>query len=435
MIKYELKKLFTNKFVTAIFVLTALLVAASAIYSFNIYKNNRIDAPFILLQKGVLPDTTITEDNIDDFIARYNEILKNDDNYAYVDTSERESSVYLHGKYRDTIKKEIDEIYASSQGNSLTDEEYAKVLKLDSYQINDKVYPEFAALNYMIHDFTTKHNDVDPDFYIGTEWNTSSLPSDEDKTNPIYTQGYNVRTEYQVKNGITYGRNFGWRELMDTGSLTIPLITAIACAIAAIILFTGEYTGKTDALIMASKKGKAKIVHAKLAAGTLFSVIITLYYFAVLLLSYGCLFSLDGINTSSETFINGHILTYGEAFIFMFFCTLFCIIAINITSLAISALCTKTLPAVLLAFIITLLPFIINFAVYIPNDTVRAVLDILPANAVLLDFGYSHYYAVNILGNIKVIESHQYIIPAAIIQALICIPIIYTGWKKHKISN
>ncbi len=428
MIKYELKKLFTNKFVTAVFVLTALLVAAFAIYSYSIYKSNRTDTPFILLQKGVLADTTVTEDNIDDLIARYNEIQENDDNYNYVDISKREDSAYLYGKY----KSRIIELSAKK---SLTPQETAELNKLFAYQINDEMYPEFAALNYIIHDFTTKQQDINPHIYDGTEWELRIIHSDENADSPIYTKGYNVRAEYQVKNGITYGKNFGWSELMDTGSLTIPLLTAVACAIAAVIMFTGEYTGKTDALIMASKKGKAKIVHAKLAAGTLFSVIATLYYFAVLLLSYGCLFTLDGINTSSQTLINGHMLTYGKAFILMLLCTLFCIIAINITSLAISALCTKTLPAVLLVFIVTLLPFIINFALYIPNDTVRSVLNILPANALLLDFGYSHYYAVNAFGNIKVFESHQYIIPAAIIQALICIPIIYIGWKKHKISN
>lgn len=428
MIKYELKKLFTNKFVAAVFVLTALLITASAIYSFSIYKNNRTSPPYIVLQKGVLTDTTVTTDNIDDLIARYNEIRDHDDSYAVVDTSKREGSVYLHGKYTDRM-------LALSQKENLTPEEDAELNRLYSYQIKDELYPEFAALRYMIDTFTTKQQDIDPEMYIGTPWESGFIYSDIDHSSPIYTEGYDLRSAFQIENGITFGRNFGWRELLDMGINAVTLIIVVACAIAAIILFTGEYTGKTDALIMASSRGRRKIVQAKLAAGTIFSVIITLYYFAVILLTYGSLFSLNGINTSSQTFINGRILTYGEAFLLMIVCTLFCIIAINITSLAISSLCTKTLPAVLLVFIITLLPFIITFAAYIPNDTIRTLLELLPVNAISKDFGYSHFDAVSVFGNLKVVESHLYIVPAAVIQALICIPIVFLGWKKHKISN
>lgn len=424
MIKYELKKLFKNKFVSASFFLIFLLVLGSAIHSYILYRNNITGAPFVLLQKGVLPDTTVSIENIDSLLARYNEIKEDDGNYAQVNTEKRDNGIYLHGKYADKMRE-------YSQKSSLTEEELAELDRLASFQIKDELYPEFCALHYMLSDFTNRHITIDPDYYSETEWSRFDYPDNEDKSTPVYTEGYNLRDEYMVNNGITFGRCFGWAEMLNIGADTIPLLLAAAAAIAAVILFTGEYTAKTDTLIMASKKGKTKIVHTKLLAGTLFSVILTLYYFAVMLICYGCLFSLDGANCTSQIFINGRSFTYGECFIIMLLCTLFCIASITVTALAVSAFCTKTLPAVLLAFLITLLPFLIGFAFYIPNDALRELLDTLPAQALLYDFGYSHYF---MLGN-RVTESHIYIIPAAALQALLFAPLIYIGWKRHKIAN
>lgn len=426
MVKYELKKLFSNKFVAISFILIALLVAGTAVYSFMNYKNNICDAPYILLKKGVLPDTTVTTDNVKDLMARYDEIIQNDDNYAVIaDNSNRSHYMSLHGKYNDRIRE-------LESKDALTPEEEEELNFLFTYEINDEMYPEFSALLYMLSDFTSKHQNFNPELYKGTRWDNSDFPTEENKSTLPYTKGYGVREAYQVENGITYGRNFGWRELMGTGSFSVALILAVAVAIAAAVLFTGEYTGKTDTLIMSCSRGRRKIVKAKLLAGWLFSVIITIYYFAVSLLIFGCLFSLDGINTSSQAFINGRIFTYGEAFILMFFCTVACISAIMVTALAVASFCTKTMPSILLIFIITLLPFLINFAVYIPNDTIRNILDLMPSNAILLDFGYSHFWQ---LGKNTVIESHVYIIPVAVIQALIFAPLINIGWKKHKILS
>ncbi len=426
MVKYELKKLFSNKFVAVSFILIALIVAGTAIYSFSLYKNNSCSTPYILLKKGVLPDTTVTTDNVKDLMARYDEIIQNDDNYAvFDDTSNRRHNMSLHGKYSKRIFELTDK-------TSLTPEEEEELNFLYTYEINDEMYPEFSALEYMLSDFTSKHQNFNPELYKGTIWDNSDFPMGSDESGLIYTEGYDVRDAYQVENGITYGRNFGWRELMDTGSFAVALILAVAAAIGAVIIFTGEYTDKTDMLIMSCSKGRRKIVKAKLLAGWLFSVIITVYYFAVTLLMFGCLFSLDGINTSSQTFIGGRILTYGEAFLLMFFCTIACISAIMITALAVASFCTKTMPSILLIFIITLLPFIIDFAVYISNDTVRNILYLLPPNAILLDFGYSHFW---LIGKNTIIESHVYIIPVALIQTLIFAPLINNGWKKHKILN
>ena len=436
MIKYELKKLFTNKFVIAMFAVIFTVILAIAIYTYSEYKKGMRVEP-ILMKKWTVTETAVTKDNIFDFIARYDQIKNDDDNYDYVDTSKRGNSRYLQGSKTTEIEAKINELIKGKQ--TLTEEEYAEVLHLDSYQINDKLYPEFAALHYMISDFTYKMANFYPEALKETEWEPYD-PAEfgfeaEDKTTSIYTQGYNLRDKYMVDNGITYGRNYAWNEITDLGALLIPAVLAVAAAIAAVTMFTGEYNLKTDALIMASRHGRRRLIQNKIIAGGIFSAAVTLYYLLMLLIIFGCFFSLDGGGTTSQIFLSGRVLTYFECFMLMAVIYLIAVFAITVGALAVSACCTKIIPAVLITFLLTIAPFIIPIVVYIGNNNLSILLDSLPINALLLCFNYSHFYEIHFDGVTYVPSQLSLILPMALIQTAVFLPFIHIGWRKHRISN
>ena len=106
MIKYELKKLFTNKFVIAMFAVIFTVILAIAIYTYSEYKKGMRVEP-ILMKKWTVTETAVTKDNIFDFIARYDQIKNDDDNYDYVDTSKRGNSRYLQGSKTTEIEAKI----------------------------------------------------------------------------------------------------------------------------------------------------------------------------------------------------------------------------------------------------------------------------------------------------------------------------------------
>ena len=116
MIKYELKKLFTNKFVIAMFAVIFTVILAIAIYTYSEYKKGMRVEP-ILMKKWTVTETAVTKDNIFDFIARYDQIKNDDDNYDYVDTSKRGNSRYLQGSKTTEIEAKINELIKGLNGH------------------------------------------------------------------------------------------------------------------------------------------------------------------------------------------------------------------------------------------------------------------------------------------------------------------------------
>lgn len=432
MIKYELKKLFFNRFVAALLVIiTTFTVVTACITCYDARVKAVYQADPILYKKGVLTRTFVNQDNIGELIARYNELINDDSNYDFVDTSKRSSSRYLYGKNADEVDKKMEELYAPYEGGVTPPEVMEKIKHWASYQLSDDAYPEAAALYYIISDFTYKQTNLYPDMYKGTIW-YNKMPDNQD-TDPYYNEGYDKRAHYIVETGVTYDRNFGWEHIVGVGNNMGPLIIAAAVALASVILFTGEYSNKTDVLIMSSGRGRKRAVSSKIIAGGIFSAAVTVYYLLLLLFFYGILFSLDGGTSDSLLFINGRMYTYAECFGIMVGSLIICNLAITMTALAVSSFCTKTIPSVLLSFLFVLVPFIIPFAVYFEGNFAN-ILNCLPVNAILIDYGYS-WYDVYTVGGTSVIESHVLFAPLAAAQLLISLPFVWAGWKKHKILN
>lgn len=439
MIKYELKKLFTNKFVIAMFVIIAMITAALAAVSYHYYTDNRMMAESILLKQGVLTRITVNEDNVGTLLERYNEIIKDDSNYDYVDTSalNRPGNRYVYGKYAEAIDRQIEEIYEKYTENGVMSQEgMDKIARVQSYQISDEAYPEFAALHYILSDFTYKQLTFNPDMYNGTVWEPYFYSADNDESDPCYTEGYNKRTLYELEHGVTYDRNFGWDEITDSGQTMIPLLLALTVAVASVIMFTGEYTNGTDALIMSSRYGRKRAAANKIIAGGIFSAAATVYYLLLLLIVYGCFFSLDGADSSSQTFIGGRTWSYIECFGFMAVCYILCILAITMTSLAISSFCNKTILSVLIIFVIIFAPFLLQFIVYLGDNTLLSnITDTLSINAIQHFFNYSHYTVFRIGSQTAVLDYNIPVVPLAVIQIMVSLPFIIPGWKRHKVTN
>lgn len=439
MIKYELKKLFTNRFVIAMLIITAILTVALAAVSYHHYTAGYMPAEKILLKKGVLTEITVNEDNVGELLKRYDEIINDDSNYDYIDSSAsgRNGGRYLYGKYADEVDRQIDEIYEKYNNNGIVSQEgMDEISKVRSYQISDEVYPEFAVLHYILSDFTHRQLTLNPDMYNGTFWELSFGYTDNDESDPCYTEGYNKRTLYEIEHGITYDRNFGWQEITDSGQNMVPLLLALTVAVASVVLFTGEYTGGTDVLIMSSRHGRKRAVTSKIIAGSIFSVAATVYYLLLLLIVYGCFFSLDGAGSSSQTFIGGRTWSYIECFGFMAVCCILCILAITMTALAVSSFCNKTLLSVLIIFVIVFAPFLLQFAVYLgDNPLLNNIVDTLSINAILHFFNYSHYSLFSIGSQTAVLDYNLLTAPFAVIQIILSLPFIGLGWKTHRISR
>ncbi len=432
MIKYELKKLFFNRFIAALLIIITVLTAVIAGVTCYNHKVKAVHGDPILYKKGVLTRTFVNQDNVGELLARYDEIINDDSNYDFVDTSKRRGSTPVYGEIRAEVYRKIEALYEPYKNGAVPPDVMEEINRWESYQLSDEVYPEAAALEYILFDFTRTQTEMYPDMYNGTVWESFNS-TDRNDTDPAYTEGYNKRTLYRIENGVVYDRNFGWQEIMHTGDYMTPLLIAAVVALASVILFTGEYTNKTDVLIMSSGRGRKRVVFSKITACGIFSTAVTVYYLLLLLLFYGCFFSLDGAASDSRLFINGRMFTWIECFAIMTANLILCNLAIAITALAVSSFCTKTIQSVLISFLFVLVPFILPYAVYFQGNFAN-ILNCLPVNAVLTDFGYS-WYDVYTFGDTSVMESHILIAPLATAQLLVSLPFIRAGWKTHKRLN
>ena len=69
-----------------------------------------------------------------------------------------------------------------------------------------------------------------------------------------------------------YNYDWGWHKFRNL-HLTYPFTIGLIILIALAPLFASEYSGKTDALLLSSKHGKKRLIHAKIGAGFLFAAL------------------------------------------------------------------------------------------------------------------------------------------------------------------
>lgn len=80
---------------------------------------------------------------------------------------------------------------------------------------------------------------------------------------------YWLHKNASVSTPFIWGSNDTWSVIWDSVCLLIYLLFVISICIAPV--FSGEYQNRTDALLLASKYGKNKLIHAKILAAFLFT--------------------------------------------------------------------------------------------------------------------------------------------------------------------
>ena len=428
MIKYELKKLFTNKFVVAAVIICAAAVFVYAGFIHSVYeKGNVYSYEKIALEKGVLTNVTITKDNIADYEKRLDEIESNEASYGYVDADSRFYSYF--GKYTEETEAKMDEIYSNAADRELTEDEKKQIDLLRSYQISDEVFPEYYSVLYAVQNYRHVEYCTTLDYFRSIGVYVNSL----DDLFPLEKAELN-RDLTRLENGITTDRNFGWQELLKMGSISLmPVLVAVLISLSSAAAFSSEYESGMYQLIASGKNGRHTVIQKKLAASVIFTVLVSLFFDIFALLCFGIFFSMDGAFSDSAVVIFGNVANMAECFLLMVLFTLAADIAVALTSLAASAFCSKMLTASGVSIVMLLIPLMFglfsNFA--IPN--INGIFDSLPVNIPLADFSISAY-SIYTKGDVIMGAYNIWVpfIPVCLILSAISVPFIYTGWKKHR---
>lgn len=108
----------------------------------------------------------------------------------------------------------------------------------------------------------------------------------------------NLATNYTAH----YDYNLGWIKLISMQYL-MPFTLGIFLIITLSTIFSGEYSQKTDSLLLSSKYGKSKLIHAKILAAFLVTVGFWLVIQIINLLLVAGLFNLQGAHTFVQDWV------------------------------------------------------------------------------------------------------------------------------------
>lgn len=431
MVKYELKKLFSNKFIIVSIVACVAVIAAYAAYMSAVYNNGTYFAlEKVIMQNGVLNGITVTKENIEELEQRLAAIEEDDANYENIDTSNRYLKYY--GKYEEQTEKRIEEIYSLAQGRELTNGEQTEIDRLESYQISEDVFPEYYSLYYVINSYRLLEYQTTLDYFRrqGVFVNSlDQLPPKEKKELQ--------RDLTRLENGVALDRNFGWQALLKSGNVSaVPVLMAVMIALSSVVAVTAEYETGMYSLIVCSRRGGKCILSKKIISSALFSVIVTLIYETAALVSFGAFFSLSGADSDSGVVLFGGVASMLECFLLMILFTLASSLAISFTSLAVSSFCGKTFAAAGANLVILLFAVIFGHFYIIANDNISGIMSSLPIHIPLVDFGISQYREITANG--AILGAYDILLPLLPVCALliaVSLPLLRLGWKNRRIEK
>lgn len=227
---------------------------------------------------------------------------------------------------------------------------------------------------------------------------------------------------------IQYGYHKGW-EIIHT-NFELLIFAVLACCITIAPVFAGEYQTGTDAVILAGKYGKTKLITAKITASMLFGVMAFLVH---LIVAFGiplAFFGTDGWDLPLQ--VLGLTIPYpwtiSEAVLRNTAVILLVLIAMLALTLFLSAKMKSPFPV-----LAVLIPVLIVPMFFTPSGSsglFNQILFLLPYRSMVPEIGkYISYQFGGFVAGLLEVRAVFYVI-----LTLIFIPLCRRAFKKHQVS-
>ena len=229
----------------------------------------------------------------------------------------------------------------------------------------------------------------------------------QEKINLIWDQyhlsnsekSYWQKKEDHLEKPITYEYADGYSYLIDmSGVYRVCLMTTFLIAICMSIVFTEEHGRKTDQLILCSKLGRRQIYYAKIAAGSLFSFVVTVFCLLCTVFGAFMMFGMDGFNAKVQLIVSyySESITMGQILLIMTGILLLSSVVTAIFTMVLSEITSSNMASmsvvVALLFIARLVP--------IPNTyrVLSQLWNLQPINLLKYDAGFFDLRLVPVFG-------------------------------------
>lgn len=428
MIKYELKKIFQSKLALTVFALmlvSTLVIAISDIVAMNT-KTYSVSYGQLLpgADKKKVPETVISEKDIDAFTEKLHAFEARDEIYEKVDMENFEGNL-LCGKYRLSeaeLSQQISEGY-------LTPEEVQLMLE-NAYTYNIK--EEYRYDYFQLYAPVKTYNET---VELLQEYKGLAQSSVTKQKNAFYNFLAD-KLENKLKNGITVGYEYGWHEVFSSISVNIaPALLAAVIIFGLCFMFNGEYAMNTDAILLTSKNGRKQLARAKILSSVIYCFICWLAYVLLNVLTYFLIFGTEGgrigfIDTNLQ-----HLLKT------LPFVLLGCVL-LGLVTITVSAVTTKQITGIFISVLLGVFP-IADILFPSDNRLVSLLLQSMPFEMIFGRYLAPEHYGsylevfdtlyVYLFGNIYNLQ--VLFIPVGLIITAVTIPIIYKAYCNRQVTN
>lgn len=239
----------------------------------------------------------------------------------------------------------------------------------------------------------------------------------------------NLATSYTAY----YDYNLGWIRLISMQYL-MPFTLGIFLIITLSTIFSGEYSQKTDSLLLSSKYGKNKLIHAKIIAAFLVTVGFWLIVQIMNLLLVAKLFSLQGaytfvqdwiFNNSPFTFtqLTNYLVVISMSFIGLLFYAA--------VILFVSAKTKSPFSSLLISSMVLLFPVMGDVSNI--ESFIGELLFYMPSQMLIAANHFISFKAYYVFGNALLM---QYAVPlVAVMLTALMVPIAYRTFKQRQVEN
>lgn len=422
LLKYELKKIFTSKFV-----IVTMIIAAAASMAFPVstfYKINKGNfANYGSFNNNTAENYTVNAENVEK-MRREIEKIENDNN-SYVFGGNNGDTQY-HGRFeRGNLSPEDEKLC-----NEYKDEFGSPII-----YIKEELIPRYEFLRANVGIYESLKDDIasakDAEEKLKTDKNLSVLDQ-------FHFQFIVLKAKYLEGRADSYtgGYALGWEEFIDSAgsdAAGVPLLLLIAVGVYGV--FTNEYSTSADSLILSSRQGRSKRF-------SLIKLIASLIYSLVCVLAVAGSIALVCLVAAGARGANVSVLSLGGGYPFvMWQAALMCIGFMTASALTacsiiflISSLISNSASAVGISMVALLSPLIVNMTV----DVAKKPLVFQFVKLTPLYMGSLYVMAPSDLfcyGAGKWIDLKKLIPFIVLIAAVICIPTAVHTFRKRQVGK
>jgi ABC-type transport system involved in multi-copper enzyme maturation permease subunit len=234
----------------------------------------------------------------------------------------------------------------------------------------------------------------------------------------------------KIETPFSYDYTDGWSDILQRGFFTVFLLIGLAVCVIIAPIFAYEYQTGADAVVLSSRFGRKRVIHAKILAGFLVSNGIFFFATAFFMIITFTAYGIQGWNASFQilSFTSFYNLTILQVFLCGLLLNYLIVMAVMSITMLLSSVCKTSFSAVIISTLWVFVPLFIPSSK--SSKVFNYIINLLPAKA-LDTYTVFSVYDVYSFGQ-TVISLPIVILLFSAFIVLIALPLAHQSFRRHQ---